>query len=82
MSNGTIGMLLGTTRPWAFIQAVELAARADRKAPPPVYRSRGGLMARVRSASQWAGMPVPAAIATVLLVGCIVGVTVIATMAA
>ena len=81
MSNGMIGLSLGTNRAWAFIQAVELAARADREAPPRAYRSGGGLMARVRSASQWAGMPVPAAIATMLLVGCIVGVTVIATVA-
>ena len=82
MSNGMIEMLLATNRAGVFFQAVELARQADREAPPPVRRSRSGLMARVRSASQWAGMPVPAAIAAMLLIGCIVGLTVIATVAA
>jgi hypothetical protein len=82
MSNGMIGMPVGNSRIGCFVQAVELAARNDSRYRQPAVRSRSRLMARVRSASQWAGMPVPAAVTALLMIGCIVGAALFATVAA
>ena len=82
MSIGMQNMPFGGGRAGMFIQAVEAAAQTDRRTRAPAVESRSALLARVRSASQWAGMPVPAAATALLLIGCILGATLIATLAA